>query len=81
VHDVPPANWFHFVGLGVAGGRLGALRGCRRRCKPASFLRIVRGFEPVGLRRRLGKMNYGPLGGHWRDVLLLERRSTCVGIG
>jgi L-amino acid N-acyltransferase YncA len=39
------------------------------------------GFEPVGLRRRLGKMNYGPLGGHWRDVLLLERRSTCVGIG
>jgi L-amino acid N-acyltransferase YncA len=37
------------------------------------------GFEPVGLRRRLGKMEYGPLAGRWRDVLLLERRSNCVG--
>jgi L-amino acid N-acyltransferase YncA len=37
------------------------------------------GFEPVGLRRRLGKMQYGPLAGQWRDVLLLERRSLRVG--
>jgi L-amino acid N-acyltransferase YncA len=37
------------------------------------------GFEPVGLRRRLGKMEYGPLAGRWRDVLLLERRSARVG--
>jgi phosphinothricin acetyltransferase len=32
------------------------------------------GFRIVGLRKRLGK-----LAGAWRDVLLLERRSTIVG--
>jgi L-amino acid N-acyltransferase YncA len=37
------------------------------------------GFAPVGLRRRLGKMTYGPFSGRWRDVLLLERRSAKVG--
>jgi L-amino acid N-acyltransferase YncA len=39
------------------------------------------GFEPVGLRRRIGKMTYGPFKGRWRDVLLLERRSRSAGIG
>ena len=38
------------------------------------------GFEPVGLRRRIGKMTGGPFAGRWRDVLLLERRSARVGI-
>jgi len=33
------------------------------------------GFHEVGRRERLGKM-----GGRWRDVILLERRSTVVGI-
>jgi L-amino acid N-acyltransferase YncA len=33
------------------------------------------GFEAVGTRKRVGKMN-----GIWRDVVLLERRSTVVGI-
>lgn len=33
------------------------------------------GFREVGVRRRIGK-----LGDVWRDVLLLERRSTNVGI-
>jgi len=32
------------------------------------------GFEVVGRRKRLGKLN-----GAWRDVLLLERRSQVVG--
>ncbi len=32
------------------------------------------GFREVGVRERLGE-----LGGVWRDVLLLERRSTLVG--
>ena len=32
------------------------------------------GFRDVGRRERIGKMN-----GRWRDVLLLERRSTAVG--
>jgi L-amino acid N-acyltransferase YncA len=31
------------------------------------------GFEIVGCRKRLGKLN-----GTWRDVLLLERRSAVV---
>jgi L-amino acid N-acyltransferase YncA len=33
------------------------------------------GFHEVGIRQRIGK-----LGETWRDVLLLERRSTAVGI-
>jgi L-amino acid N-acyltransferase YncA len=37
-------------------------------------------FEVVGTRRRLGKMAFGPLAGQWRDVLLLERRSSRIGI-
>jgi phosphinothricin acetyltransferase len=32
------------------------------------------GFRDVGRRERIGKMN-----GVWRDVLLLERRSSTVG--
>ncbi len=38
------------------------------------------GFEPVGLRRRIGKMTCGAFTGRWRDVLLLERRSSMTGI-
>lgn len=37
------------------------------------------GFEVVGTRRRLGLMTHGPLAGRWRDVVLLERRSTVAG--
>ncbi|MDH5642604.1 MAG: GNAT family N-acetyltransferase [Gemmatimonadota bacterium] len=33
------------------------------------------GFRKVGLRERLGKLH-----GKWRDVLLMERRSTKVGV-
>ncbi|GAA1761647.1 N-acetyltransferase family protein [Kocuria aegyptia] len=33
------------------------------------------GFEPVGVRRRLGLMSHGSQAGRWRDVILLERRS------
>lgn len=33
------------------------------------------GFREVGRRQRIGKMN-----GIWRDTLLLERRSTIVGV-
>jgi phosphinothricin acetyltransferase len=38
------------------------------------------GFQVLGLRRRLGRMSFGPLVGQWRDVLQLERRSQRVGI-
>lgn len=33
------------------------------------------GFAPVGLRKKLGQMH-----GIWRDILLMERRSTRVGV-
>jgi phosphinothricin acetyltransferase len=38
------------------------------------------GFEALGLRRRIGRMSYGPMAGQWRDVLFLERRSRRVGV-
>ncbi|MEM6973960.1 MAG: N-acetyltransferase family protein [Pseudomonadota bacterium] len=38
------------------------------------------GFAPLGTRRALGRMGYGSLAGHWRDVVGMERRSTVVGI-
>lgn len=38
------------------------------------------GFEEIGRRRGLGRMSYGPMAGQWRDVMLLQRRSTTVGI-
>ena len=38
------------------------------------------GFRTVGTRERVGKMGYGPYAGTWRDVVMLERRSTLAGI-
>lgn len=38
------------------------------------------GFREVGTRSRLGRMAYGPLAGRWRDVILLERRSSITGV-
>jgi L-amino acid N-acyltransferase YncA len=37
------------------------------------------GFREVGVRRRIGKMTYGPYQGEWRDNVLLERRSEAIG--
>ena len=37
------------------------------------------GFEIVGTRQKIGKMSYGPYQDQWRDVVLLERRSTVAG--
>ena len=39
------------------------------------------GFRIVGRRERIGRMNYGPMKGLWRDTLWLERRSAVAGIG
>lgn len=36
------------------------------------------GFRVVGVRQRIGKMTYGPLAGHWRDVIAVERRSPLI---
>ena len=38
------------------------------------------GFRTVGTRERVGKMAYVPYAGTWRDVVMLERRSTLAGI-
>jgi L-amino acid N-acyltransferase YncA len=37
------------------------------------------GFRVVGTRERVGRMTYGALSGLWRDVVMVERRSTVVG--
>ena len=44
----------------------------------AASLKLHRrcGFREVGRREKIGKLK-----GVWRDVLLLERRSTAVGVG
>ena len=42
--------------------------------EPSIRLHRACGFREVGVRERLGE-----LGGVWRDVVLLERRSTLVG--
>lgn len=42
---------------------------------PSIALHKSCGFQEVGRRQRLGQRN-----GVWRDVLLLERRSSCVGV-
>jgi L-amino acid N-acyltransferase YncA len=40
-------------------------------------LHLACGFEPAGLRKRVGQM---PGCGPWRDVAFYERRSTLVGV-
>jgi len=44
-------------------------------------LHLVRkhGFKEIGRREKIGKMTYGPLEGIWRDVILVERRSSVAG--
>jgi L-amino acid N-acyltransferase YncA len=48
----------------------------------AASLALVKkhGFREVGRRERLGKMTYGDLAGAWRDVILVERRSSVTGL-
>lgn len=45
-------------------------------------LRLVKrfGFRQIGIREKIGRMTYGPMSGTWRDVILVERRSTVAGI-
>jgi L-amino acid N-acyltransferase YncA len=44
-------------------------------------LRLVKkhSFKEIGRREKIGKMTYGALAGTWRDVILVERRSTVAG--
>lgn len=36
------------------------------------------GFTVVGRRDRIARMPHGPLAGHWRDTILIERRSPAT---
>ncbi len=38
------------------------------------------GFREIGRREKIGKMTYGDFAGTWRDVILVERRSTVAGL-
>jgi L-amino acid N-acyltransferase YncA len=38
------------------------------------------GFRQIGRREKIGKMTYGPHAGTWRDVIVVERRSTVAGV-
>ena len=38
------------------------------------------GFRLLGVRERVGRMSHGPRKGHWRDVMLFERRSLVAGV-
>ncbi|MGO1117945.1 N-acetyltransferase family protein [Rhodovibrionaceae bacterium A322] len=40
---------------------------------------LAHGFRVIGTREKMGQTSYGPRKGDWRDVLLLERRSSVVG--
>lgn len=46
---------------------------------PSIRLHENHGFTLVGIRERIGRMEYGSLKGTWRNVLLLERRSKRIG--
>jgi len=48
--------------------------------EPSLALHRQLGFRTVGTRERVGKMSYGPYAGAWRDVVMIERRSSRVGI-
>lgn len=37
------------------------------------------GFRVVGTRERVGRMGFGPYAGQWRDLVLVERRSSVAG--
>jgi phosphinothricin acetyltransferase len=41
-------------------------------------LHFKHGFRVVGVREKLGRMEFGEWTGKWRDVMLLERRSNVV---
>ncbi|GAB7006576.1 GNAT family N-acetyltransferase [Nocardioides sp. AN3] len=38
------------------------------------------GFRVVGTRERVGRMSLGAYAGRWRDVVLVERRSSVAGV-
>ena len=47
--------------------------------EPSLALHRELGFRTVGTRERVGRMGYGPYAGLWRDVVMIERRSSLVG--
>jgi phosphinothricin acetyltransferase len=77
-----------FRGQGIGSALLGALieaseangiwtlqAGIFPENRASIALHLSRGFREVGRRERIGKMD-----GVWRDTVLLERRSSVVGL-
>ena len=48
--------------------------------KISIYVHEKQGFRKSGTRRQLALMSYGSMEGKWRDVVLMERRSTISGI-
>lgn len=47
--------------------------------KASLSLHTALGFCIVGTRTKLGQMSYGSFANRWRDVIMLERRSSVIG--
>jgi L-amino acid N-acyltransferase YncA len=43
-------------------------------------LHFKHGFRQVGVREKIGRMEFGPYRSQWRDVIFLERRSKIAGV-
>ena len=41
-------------------------------------LHLANGYVVVGRRHRIARMTHGPLNGHWRDTVLIERRTRVL---
>lgn len=38
------------------------------------------GFRHMGTREKIARMSHGPMANQWRDTVILQRRSTVVGV-
>ena len=81
-----------FTGKGIGDALLGALVAASEKTgfwtlqggifpenKASIDLHKKHGFRVLGIREKVGKMAFGKLRGKWRDVVLMERRSSVVG--
>lgn len=46
--------------------------------EPSMRLHLTHGFRVVGRREKIARMAHGPAAGHWRDTVLIERRTRVL---
>lgn len=46
--------------------------------EPSMRLHLAHGFRVVGRREKIARMAHGPAAGHWRDTVLIERRTRVL---